>query len=310
MKRTFVKSLSMALFCLLLLLPLTAYAVDVDTQRPCSLTLEYSFGEGVFAGVEVRAYRVARAESDGSYWLIPPYNGYPVDTYHVTSQAQWQEITETLEAYIAADGPEPTQTVTTDENGIAKFTGLETGLYLISGVVARNEAHIVNFSGFMVYLPTPVDTEANYDVIAKPKYSRYAPAPVEYSVVKLWKDNGAATRPASVLVELWKDGVLQETVTLSEENDWHYAWLDPDGTGVWTVVERDVPANYTVTTACRDTVFEVINTYDPPTPPDPDLPTTGDTAPVWLYIVAMCVSGTALAFMGAGGLGGKAREKK
>lgn len=282
-----------------LLPPMGARAVTpLETERSCSLKLYYTQGEIGFGDLEVRIYRVAEAFGDGSFELIEPFSGYPVNIHAITSQAEWKTVASTLSAYIAADQVPPTRMEKTDDGGTVVFTGLETGLYLVSGAVVEHESGTYLFDSFMIYLPTPQeDGSFLYDVEAKPKCSDYTPM-TQYKVVKLWKDSAyAGERPISITVDILKDGILQETQILSAENDWTYTWKVPDGEGVWTVVEKDVPDEYTVTIDFRETTFLITNTRTSPG----GNPQTGDTAAPWLAVVVMCLSGLLLLILGIWG---------
>ena len=290
-----------------LLQPMGVMALSpLEVERPCSLDLHYT-QEGIgFADLEVRIYRVAEAFEDGTFELISPFSAYPVNIHGISSQTEWKTVASTLSAYVAADGVQPSNTQKTDHSGSVAFTGLKTGLYLVSGAVAEHESGTYVFDSFMVYLPTPQeDGGFDYQVEAKPKCSRYTPA-TEYKVVKLWKDSGYANdRPASVTVDLLKDGVWQETQTLNAENNWTYTWQAPDGKGVWTVVEKDVPGDYTVAIQLHETTFVITNTHTFPG----NTPETGDTAAPWLYMITMCLSGLMLLILGMRGKRGRKHEQ-
>lgn len=286
-----------------LLQPMGVMALtSLEAEHPCSLTLSYT-QEGIgFSNLEVRIYRVAEAFEDGTFELISPFSNYPVNIHGITSQTEWKTVAATLSAYIAANQVGPTCTKTTDDNGMVVFAGLETGLYLVAGTVAEHESGNYIFDHFMMYLPTPQDDGSfHYDMEAKPKCSDYTPA-TEYTVVKLWKDSGYANdRPASVTVDILKDGVLEETQTLNAENNWTYTWQVPEGKGVWTVVEKDVPNDYTVTIRSHETTFVITNTHTTPE----DTPQTGDTSPLWLYMISMCLSGLMLLILSLSGKRGR-----
>jgi hypothetical protein len=290
-----------------MLQPVTARALTpLEPQRQCSLTLHYRQEGMGFPDIPVRIYRVAEAFPDGTFELISPYSAYPVNIHGITSQTEWQTVSTTLTAYIAANRLAPDTTATTDENGTVVLAGLKTGLYLVCGAVAENEKGTYFFREFMVYLPTPAEDGFTYDVEAVPKCGKFTPM-TEYRVVKLWKDSGnSRKRPDSVEVELREDGILRQTVTLSKENDWTYEWKDADGNGVWTVAEKNVPSGYRVSIGTNGNAFTITNTY--PTPPS--TPDTGDTTPLWLYIVIMCFSGFMLMILGTLGLRGKDHEKR
>lgn len=323
------------------LLP-AAFAAGPDLSRPCSLTLSYGQSEDGLAGLDISVYRVAEINADGMYQLRGDYAGYPVKIHGITSQTEWQNTASTLVSYIAADALSADAAVKTDEEGKAVFADLKPGLYLVKGVTAEKDREIWTFRHFMVYLPTPVGNTYDYDVEAVPKYSR---TPVgendrEYKVTKLWKDSeNRENRPVSVTVDLLRDNAVVKTVVLSAENHWSYSWR---GTGNWSVVEREIPAGYHVSLGDAGTTFIVTNTWEPDFPPpidpdeipedpddppddpddppedpddpkdpgDSDVPETGDTSPLWLYIIVMCISGFGLMLLGVGSMRGKKHEKK
>lgn len=288
------------LLCALLLLcslfPLKADAVAVDTSRKCSITVHYTKDGVAFPGLEVSIYRVASASEDGTFHLTGKFSGYPVRIHGITSQTEWDNLASTLLSYIAIDSIPAERTVTTGFSGMAVFSNLKTGLYLVKGVTGENNTGIYTFKDFFLYLPTPnSDGTHNYDVEAKPKCVGFTPK-TQYTVTKLWKDSGYTDkRPASVIVDILKDGVIQETVVLNPANNWTYTWYVPDGQGDWTVAEKNPPSGYKVTISEKEFAFTITNTYK--TPPT-DVPKTGDTFPLIPWILVMGTSGLLLILMG------------
>lgn len=279
----------------------------LEPQRDCSLTLYYTV-EGVpFADMDIKIYRVAEAFPDGTFDLISPFSSYPVNIYGITSQAEWKTAAATLMSYITANGVSADYTATTDAEGTAVFSTVETGLYLVQGVIGENDKGIYTFEDFMMYLPTPnAEGGFNYILEAKPKCGSVVPKE-EYKVVKLWKDAGyPSKRPKNVNVEIRKDGVLQETVVLSADNNWSYSWITTETTAKWTVVETNVPDGYRVSIGTNETGFVITNTYESPEPPPPK---TGDTFALWYYVLMLCLSGIGLLVVGVIGMRGKRNGK-
>jgi len=281
-----------ALVCLLVLCPLGVSALDPGGE--VSLTLQYeSFGD-----LPVRIYRVAEALENGTFELVEPFSSYPVNIHDITRQEQWQEALMTLSAYIAAHQPAPYREKTTDETGTVVFDTLETGLYLVCQVTADNPEGTWVFNGFLVYLPTPQpDGTCNYRVEAKPKCVSYVPK-TEYRVTKLWKDTGfQSDRPEQVTVDIYKDGVLQESQVLSPENNWSYHWyVSQEDRGQWLVTERQVSDQYTVSIQQNGAVFFIVNTHKS-LPQTPTPPYTGDTENPLIYILILSGSGIALVLL-------------
>ena len=295
MKRTILIGLCLALLLCACIQPGRVHALTpLEPDHICSLTLHYTQDGLGFEGLSVRIYRVAEAFPDGTFELVAPFSGYPVNIHGITSQKEWQDVASTLKAYVAADQVEPTAVATTDETGTAVWENLQTGLYFVHGVIAEKESGTYQFNDFMVYLPTPLEGEGfDYDVEAVPKCTQFIPN-THFSLVKLWKDAGnEQDRPKSVTVDILKDGQLHETVVLSQENNWSYNWTVPEGTEVWTVVERDVPAGYTVSISENGYAFVITNTKTNPVDP----PVTGDVFPLWLLTSSLCISGFAIVLL-------------
>lgn len=285
------------LLCILALVGTMAVsAATLETDHPCGLTLHYARGENLFADLPIAIYLVAEFDSNGNYTATEQFAGYPVKIHNIENQSQWQEAADTLVSCIVADGLAPTVVENTDESGDVVFSDLTPGLYLVLGADVATDSESFRFQPFFVFLPTPVrETDTYlYDIEANPKPGQITPH-TEYTVVKLWKDKGAASRPVEIIVDIFCDGELQETVTLSKENDWSYTWLTGRTDGVWTVAERNVPKGYTVTVTSRENVFTIVNTTDTT---QQNRPGTGDTAPVELYVMTACVSGMLLLIMG------------
>ena len=119
---------------------------------------------------------------------------------------------------------------------------------------------------------------------------------IQLKVLKLWKgDEGRTDRPQSIEVDIFCNGTIFKTVTLSKENNWCYQWTAKANGASWKVVEQNVPDGYTMTVEQKDTTFTITNSRrDPSNPP----PQTGDTANIMLYAVMMYVSGTMLIILG------------
>ena len=296
MRKNMLRFLAILLICILVQ-PSTACAEELVTMPGnCTLKLEYSREGTAFEGLEIAIYRVAAMYEDGSYALTGAFSGYPVKIHDIRSQLQWREAANTLAAYAQADGIAPAAMADTDESGNVTFSNLETGLYLVREVIGRNAEGICQFENFIVFLPTPqTDGTALFDVSAKPKSTVIPEEPAAYQVVKLWKDTGNQNqRPTAITVDILKNGQVAETVILSAENNWSYAWSAPAG-DTWTVVERDVPEGYTVTITENQTLFTITNTG---VTPDPEWPQTGDTFHLRLCILLMSLSGIGLVALG------------
>lgn len=267
-------------------------ATPLDPDAKASLTLHYQKDGAVFSDLQIRIHRIAEAYADGSFGLIAPFSDYPVSIYDITAQEQWKTVTTTLCACIVADNLPPDRQIRTDSQGIAHFSDLETGLYLVRQVVAQNATGTYTFNDFLVYLPTPQpDGSYNYDITANPKCGNFIPT-TQYTVTKLWQDGrNQSARPAEVTVDIFKDGALKQTQVLNSENNWTYTWaVSGEDTGIWTVAERSVTDPYRVTVQQNGSTFTIINTCQT----QPEAPPTGDSFAPLPWILAMYLSGVVL----------------
>ena len=224
----------------------------------------------------------------------------------IQTNGEWNVIRATLETHVIADHIAPTQTVTTDASGQAYFAQLTPGLYLVGAVEVAQGELTCSFDATLVALPG-LDTDGLWQyeatIFAKPQ----ALPPIQpdenlqFTVLKLWKgDENHSDRPASIEVEIFRDGISVETVVLSSDNQWSYSWTTKDDGASWKVIERNVPTGYTMTVEQREGTFLLTNTKVPENPdqPTPKPPTTGDTANIMLYMILLYASGTMLLLLG------------
>ena len=325
-------------------------AANVNPDPSCSLTLSYSSNGVSFPNLEIEIYRVA-AEKNGMYALVEPFSTYPIKIHGITSQQEWKDTAQTVKSYVNANQITAYRSQKTDITGRVYFKNLETGLYMVKGVIAQNMGESVEFLDFMIYLPMLTNGSYNYNVSAKPKHIEYIP-PVRHTVFKLWRDGGVTEqRPEAIYVDILKDGVVQESIALNHDNSWSYSWETENSDGVWSVMEKDAPEGYDVTITNTQTIFMITNTYvpttpeepedpDKPNPPDkpdkpdkpeepedsedeeePDTPSivvppsvaapkTGDTVPLLLYAMILCISGFGLIIFSVLKLRERKDEKK
>lgn len=282
-----------------------AYAAgSVDVSAPTSLTLTYEHVGVTIGKVPVRIYRVASVDESDVYTLNGDFSSYPVKLDTAFTSSEWDSAANTLKGYVTADGISPTAQGATASDGTVNFSGLTSGLYLvISDQVTESDGITYVTAPFLISLPN-LDSNDRwvYDVTSQPKVTTSSPssADIQYKVVKHWSDEGyESIRPTSITVGIYRDGALDSTQTLDGSNDWSYSWKATDDGSVWSVVEMDVPDDYTVTVTQEGVTFIATNTYVPPTTPtnpggttppssgsNVSLPKTGDTTPWWPIILA------------------------
>ena len=295
-------------FCLRLM-PQYAYAAStteakepIATDKECTLTICYSYGEKVFPDQIVKLYKVADVSANFQYTLTSSFAASGLILNGVQSNGEWKVIRSTLEAYILANNIAPTLTTTTDELGQACFTQLTPGLYLASAMSVVQDDLTCFFDSALTALPgLGTDGLWQYRVAVAAKPEILPPTEpdeeIQFKVLKLWKgDEGRTDRPQNIEVEIFRDGVRIETVVLSEDNHWSYSWTVMADGASWKAVEQNVPSGYTMTLEQRENTFVLTNARSDQPKPLP--PQTGDTSNILLYTVLMYVSGTMLIILG------------
>ena len=295
-----------AVLCVLLLWPGRVQAVDVS--RDCSLTISSVCDGVVLQGAGFRVYHLAdRTEEYRSFTARERFKGYPVNL-NAGSQTEWVAVAETLRGCIESDGLEPDYTGTADEHGVTMFQNLKCGLYLV--ICEDVTVNGVHYSApcYCVALPDKDKTndEYIYSVLSKPKYKGKGQETefVDIGVVKMWKDTGyEKLRPKEITIVLNRDGKPAEKVTLSNANNWKYAWKDLPANSSYSVSEEPVNG-YTCAVERKDNAFIVTNTIKPTIPEKPTekpqtpgnrLPQTGQ---LWWPVIAFGCSGLVMTLLG------------
>jgi LPXTG-motif cell wall-anchored protein len=302
----------MAIICLLVCLGLcwvpgragavsTADTVEpISPEKSCSLTLRYVCDGIAFENLPVKLYRIAAVSAEAQYTLTPQFRSSGLEINGIQNAGEWDVIRSSLEAHILAAGIAPDVESVTDAGGQACFAGLMPGLYLVAAVHTEQEGWHYSFRSTLIALPGLDESGLwLYDMAATPKPDILPPSEpqeLQYQVLKLWKDGGnAEKRPTSIEVEIFRNGESQQTVILSEENNWSYRWTVPADGAHWQVVERNIPQGYVLTVEERTTTIILTNSI-PKDPPD--TPQTGDSANLFLAAVLLNLSGAGLIALG------------
>ena len=326
----------LAAVCILLLVPLRVFAAEgdpIEQRTDCVISLAYKDRNGrPITGMRVRLFHVAHVTGKIMQNAV---SGYDID-YTLTEEfkqfdevtgstrvagfsekginealkikdgetsaqrrQRWLDIASTLRYYAVTDVT-PTKDSATLDDGTIRFTGLETGLYLL--VVDDTVVEETGASVRYRYLPTFV-TLPQYDngtwnygsdldysednPTLRAKYSYHVvERSYDYEIYKRWANDTAVVRPESVRVDLYRDNAFYQTIYLNEANNWTYQWTSR-GQHSWYAIERTISPGYAVTIATTGTAMTFTNTYTPPpeTPPPPVEPPPpgdpGDVPPVF-----------------------------
>lgn len=291
------------MLAVLVALPVAQARELLDTSKDTSLTIEYTHGGVPLKEVRFALYYVAEISAYAEYTIVAPFDEYGV-SLECEDNAAWQATATALAGYIQRDNLEPLRVGTTNEEGVWQSNWLKPGLYLVMGEPKTIDGYKYSCESYFVNLPGLDKADAwVYDVKSNPKVEKeiIPPEPIERKVLKVWDDNKDSEnkRPVSIEIQLLQDGVAVDTVTLNQQNNWRYTWskLAPEYT--WSVVEKSVPAGYSVSQTQDGTTFVVTNTRKTtvnPTPkPSGNLPQTGM---LWWPIPVLALGGVALFAVG------------
>lgn len=119
--------------CCLLLAPCALAFERVDLTHPLTFAIQADDNEddAHLPGVTFQLYQVADMDADARFALRSPYSTLNIDINALKNAADWAAASEAMKALTASETPDFTGT--TDENGRVTFTGLNPGLYLVSG---------------------------------------------------------------------------------------------------------------------------------------------------------------------------------
>lgn len=279
----------------------------ISTNENCSLTISYCSGGIAFSELPVNLYKIADVSADYQYTLTSSFEKSNLILNGIQTVGEWNVIRSTLETYILANDITAGFNAKTDFEGKASFDALKPGLYFaITERIIQDETTYV-FDSALIALPgLGADGLWQYQVDVTSKSEIIPPSrddeEIELKVLKLWKgDGGNSARPATIEIEIFRNGTSYQTATLSENNHWTYTWSAKDDGSDWKVVERNIPTGYTMTIEERETSFVLTNTLNRDVPDNPDSPQTGDTSNILLWVILMIVSGSMLIILGITG---------
>ena len=174
-----------------------------------------------------KLYKIASVKGKGVYTTTEPFINTNI-TYDNQDLLKWDNILIELTTYIKDNNIEP--------NIIVKVS--------IPNMVVQNKWE--------------------YDVRVRPKYMYDIDTSkiVDKTVTKVWDDKGYENeRPSNIKITLLKYGVVYDEITVNPQNNSTYTWEDLDDTYDWTIVEKEVPANYISKVTKNGNEYQVINTH-------------------------------------------------
>ena len=256
-----------AAFCLIGMVFWMAACVLLHTtaaEPKGSLTILSETEDGVkLVGMQWDIFKIGGRNDKGEYELRGEFAKFPV-SLEDTSTSALAFAADTLDTFTTVYKSKPLDSKKADNNGYLCFEDLGVGLYLVAGDYVKIDDTYYFPAAFLMEITEFGGINQVYDLTAHPKYIyKNASESSEYTVKKVWEKDAAHpyTRTSQVTVEIYRNDVLFETVTLDESNDWSYSW-SADKPYDWKVLEVDVPENYYVLFRNNETQFVVVNSFN------------------------------------------------
>jgi hypothetical protein len=302
MKRTKLGLLLAVLVLLGTLAPWAWAAETVDPAQRGELIIEYVYDSKPVTGAMFCLYRVADVDANGMYTLCGAFADYPV-VLNDRSDSNWRKVASTLNAFAKRDLLNPDYVATVSEYGFAVITDLEPGLYLLgaSRFVGNDGLYISQPAMAPIPAKQNPDSQWYYSVSVLPKCTFEPHGDMGVSarkVLKVWDDKGSEMyRPEKLEIQLLCNGVVYDTVFLSEENGWSYVWRDLSAGDEWIAVEV-VPEGYTVEIDSDGLITTITNTNHTPPPPTKPENNSPQTGMLWWPLPLLLAAGIGFIVLG------------
>jgi hypothetical protein len=113
-------------------------------------------------------------------------------------------------------------------------------------------------TSFLVTVPNENNNGYVYDVNASPKTDVARLTTI--IIKKVWNTDASTQAADSVTVQLLRNGVIVETATLSDQNNWQVTYSDMPESDAYSIKEVSVPKGFTATYSKSGYTFTVTNT--------------------------------------------------
>ena len=251
-----MKKLSKIIITLLVLLTsINVYADSViDFSKKGSINVEVTdSSSSPVSGMEITLFKVANAGVENHnlvYSNIEELNSCKVD---FTIGDEKSISTEAVNC--VKENATYNKTTITNKNGKVSFKELDLAIYLV--VQTKKVEGLSSFEPFLIMIPQSEKNNWKYDIDSTPKTDIYHVMNIE--VLKEWNNEGKAN-PDSIEVELLENNEVIDIVTLNDNNNWSYTWVEIPKSDSYSVREKEVPSEYEVTYRNEDNKFIITNT--------------------------------------------------
>lgn len=216
-----------------------AFAVE----KPCSLTINITSSDSTAAesALSIGLCKIASLYGE-KYELTDVFADSGISIESISNNASSNHFAE-IYRYIT-ENKIPHQTATTNLENSAIFSNLDKGIYLVFCEQSQN----LTFSPYIVFLPSVVNGNINYNVTSEPKTITEEENVKDINVKVLWHDDNdyAEKRPDSVSITLYRNGTAYRTVVVNEECNWEYTFRNVPADGIYFVRIDDGSGHYEI----------------------------------------------------------------
>ncbi len=234
--------LKLCLVFFLTVIMLLGSAKAFAAEKTCCLTIKITSSDNTASqsALSVGLCKIASLQN-GKYELTDAFSDSGISIESISKNINSNHNAE-IYRYIT-ENKIPYITATTNSKSSAMFSNLDKGIYLVFCEHSQN----LTFSPYIVFLPSVVNGNINYNVISEPKTIITENNVKSIYVKIIWDDNNnyAGKRPKTVTVTLLKDGKPYKTVELSAECNWEYTFKDVPADGIYSV-RQDKVDNYEI----------------------------------------------------------------
>lgn len=223
------------------------HLIDLNKKGTINVTLKEANDKKI-PNVEISIYHI-KSVSIKDNKLVYTYNENIQDC-----KEDLNDLTSVINKCII--NIEPLQSKLTNNEGQVKFEDLDLGLYLV-----KQTNEIKGYSSieeFLVNIPQDIDNKWVYDIEALPKTD--ITRLMDIIVEKKWNVIDNENTPNYVTIELLKNNLVIDTVTLNKDNNWTHIWKQIEESDEYSVKEINIPKEYTPTYRQEGNKFIVTNT--------------------------------------------------
>lgn len=253
--------------------------IDFDKKGNIKVTLIENSENVVVEGAEITIYKVADATEYNNNLKFEYVDEIKSCDFNLEDLENSNATSEILKC-ITKDVLSITKS--TNDKGIVTFDNLDLGLYIVTQSNKVEGFSVID--SFLVMIPNVIDNEWIYDISALPKTDIYKV--MDLIINKVWNTVNE-NLPHEILVNLYKNDEVIETVVLNEENNWSYTFEDIEASDEYYIKEVNVPKGYIDSYQIVDNVFTIINSDK--------LPQTGQ---IFYPIVLLIISGVIFILIG------------